>query len=110
MINNGQDKLGYAMGAMPAGTVAGADAQEIAAYVAGGMKGNQPASFAACSGCHGEDGKGQYGTAPSLVDYDVDLLRNVLKNGKKGSMGNMPAFPYVTDEDISAIAEHLKSL
>ncbi|MFT5660070.1 MAG: cytochrome c oxidase subunit 2 [Sulfurimonas sp.] len=110
VIINGQDKLGYAMGAMPAGTATGADAEKIAAYVAGGMKGDQPASFAACAGCHGEDGKGQYGTAPSLVDYDADLLRNVLKNGKKGTMGNMPAFPYVTDEDISAIAEHLKSL
>ena len=110
VINNGQNQLGYAMGAMPAATATGADAQEIAAYVAGGMKGDQPASFAACAGCHGEDGKGQYGTAPSLVDYDADLLRNVLKNGKKGDMGNMPAFPYVTDEEISAIAEHLKSL
>ncbi|MDQ7044681.1 MAG: cytochrome c oxidase subunit II [Sulfurimonas sp.] len=110
VINNGQDKLGYAMGAMPAGLATGADAQEIAAYVAGGMQGDQPASFGACAGCHGEDGRGQYGTSPSLVDYDVDLLRNVLKNGKKGSMGNMPAFPYVTDEEVSAIAEHLKSL
>ena len=111
VINNGQDKLGYAMGAMPAATATGTDAKEIAAYVAGGMKGDQPASYtAACSGCHGEDGKGQFGTAPSLVDYDVDLLRNVLKNGKKGDMGKMPAFPYVTDEEISAIAEHLKSL
>ena len=110
VINNGQNQLGYAMGAMPAGLVTGADAKEIAAYVAGGMKGDQPASFAACSSCHGEDGKGQYGTSPSLVDYDADLLRNVLKNGKKGDMGNMPAFPYVTDEEISAIAEHLKSL
>ncbi len=110
VINNGQNKLGYAMGEMPAGLATGADAQAIAAYVAGGMKGDQPASFAACSSCHGEDGKGQYGTSPSLVEYDVDLLRNVLKNGKKGSMGNMPAFPYVTDEEVSAIAEHLKSL
>ena len=49
MINNGQHKLGYDMGAMPAGLVAGADAEEIAAYVAGGMKGEKPASFAACS-------------------------------------------------------------
>ena len=110
VINNGQNQLGYAMGAMPAGLATGADAQEIAAYVAGGMKGDQPASFAACSSCHGEDGKGLYGTSPSLVEYDADLLRNVLKNGKKGSMGNMPAFPYVTDEDVTAIAEHLKSL
>jgi len=109
VINNGQNKLGYAMGEMPAGLATGADAEEIAAYVAGGMKGDQPASFAACSSCHGEDGKGQYGTAPSLVSYDVDLLRNVLKNGKKGMMGTMPAFPYVSDEEVSAIAEYLQS-
>lgn len=110
VINNGQNKLGYAMGEMPAGMATGADAIEIAAYVAGGMKGDQPASFAACSSCHGEDGKGQYGTSPSLVDYDVDLLRNVFKNGKKGTMGKMPAFPYITDEETSSIAEYLKSL
>ena len=109
VINNGQNKLGYAMGEMPAGLATGADTEEIAAYVAGGMKGDQPASFAACSSCHGEDGKGQYGTAPSLVSYDVDLLRNVLKNGKKGMMGTMPAFPYVSDEEVSAIAEYLQS-
>ena len=110
VINNGQDKLGYDMGAMPAGMATGADADEIAAYVADGMKGAQPASFASCAGCHGEDGKGIYGMSPSLVDYDVQLLRNVLKHGKEGMMGNMPAFPYVSDEEISAIAEHLKSV
>lgn len=110
VINNGQDKLGYAMGAMPAGLASGADAEEIAAYVAGGMKGNKPASFAACSSCHGEDGKGQFGTAPSLVSYDEGLLRNVLKHGKKGTMGTMPKFPYVSEEEIKAIAEYLESL
>lgn len=108
VINNGQDQLGYAMGAMPAGMATGADAEEIAVYVASGMKGDQPASFTACSSCHGEDGKGQYGTSPSLVGYDVDLLRNVLKHGKKGMMGTMPAFPYVTEEEIQAIAEYLQ--
>lgn len=110
VIENGQNKLGYAMGAMPAGTVTGADAEAVAAYVAGGMKGEQPAAYASCAGCHGEDGKGQFGTAPSLVDYDVDLLRNVLKNGLKGDMGVMPSFKHITDEEVSAIAEHLKSL
>ncbi len=109
VIENGQNKLGYAMGAMPAGLASGADAEEIAAYVAGGMKGDQPASFAACSSCHGEDGKGQYGTSPSLVSYDADLLRNVLKNGKRGMIGYMPPFPYVSEEEISAIAEHLQN-
>lgn len=107
VIKNGQNKLGYAMGAMPAGLVSGADAQEIAVYVAGGLKGTQPASFAACSSCHGEDGQGNAGTAPSLVSYDATLLRNVLNHGKKGMIGTMPAFPYVSDEEVSAMAEYL---
>ncbi len=110
VINNGQNKLGYAMGAMPAGLASGADAEKIATYVAGGLKGDKPASFAACSSCHGEDGKGMFSTAPNLVEYDVDLLRNVLKNGKKGMIGTMPAFPYVSEEEVSAIAEYLKSV
>ncbi|MDF1879575.1 cytochrome c oxidase subunit II [Sulfurimonas sp. SAG-AH-194-C20] len=109
VIENGQNKLGYAMGEMPAGMASGADAQEIAAYVAGGMQGEQPSSFAACSSCHGEDGKGQYGTSPSLVSYDVDLLRNVLKHGKEGMIGTMPKFPYVSEEEVAAIAEYLNN-
>ena len=109
VINNGQNQLGYAMGEMPAGMATGADAEEIAAYVAGGMKGDQPASFAACSSCHGEDGKGQYGTSPSLVSYDAQLLTNVLKHGKEGMIGSMPAFPYVSEEEITAIAEYLQN-
>jgi len=107
VIKNGQNKLGYAMGAMPAGMATGADAEKIATYVAGGMKGTKPDSFSTCAGCHGEDGKGQYGTAPSLVTYDVDLLRNVLKHGKVGMIGKMPKFPYATEEDVAAIAKYL---
>jgi len=110
VINHGQDKLGYAMGAMPAGLVKGADAKAIASYVATGMKGEQPASFGACVGCHGADGKGQSGTAPSLVSYDATLLRNVLKHGKVGMIGKMPKFPYVTDEEATAIAEYLEKI
>ncbi len=110
VINNGQDKLGYPMGAMPKELATGTDAQEIAAYVAGGMKGNKPASFMACSSCHGEDGKGQYGTAPSLVDYDKDLVRNVLKNGKKGTMTTMPPFPNLSEKEVSEIAKYLQDM
>jgi cytochrome c oxidase subunit 2 len=109
-INNGQDKLGYAMGAMPAGLVKGTDAIEVANYVAGGMKGKQPASFATCAGCHGTDGKGQFGTAPSLVSYDAALLSHVLKHGKEGEIGTMPKFPYVSEKEATAIAEYLNKI
>jgi mono/diheme cytochrome c family protein len=107
VINNGQDKLRYPMGAMPAGLASGKDAEEIAAYVAGGMQGQQPASFAACSSCHGEDGKGMGGMSPNLVGYDATLLSQVFKHGKEGTIGQMPAYPNMTEEDISLIAEYL---
>ena len=110
VINHGQDKLGYAMGPMPAGMATGQDAKEIAAYVARGMKGKKPEAFAACSSCHGDDGKGQGGTAPSLVSYDATLLSHVLKHGKEGMIGTMPKFPYVSEEEISAIAKYLETI
>ncbi len=91
-IVNGSDQLKYAMGAMPGGMAQGADAEAIAEYIAGGMKGEQPASFGVCAGCHGADGKGNGGTAPNLVEYDEALVHQVIENGKKGSIGTMPAF------------------
>jgi cytochrome c oxidase subunit 2 len=110
VINNGQDKLGYPMGAMPAGLASGKDAEEIAAYVANGMKGEQPASFAACSSCHGEDGRGMGGMSPNLVGYDAALLTQVFKHGKKGMIGRMPSYKNMTEEDISIIAEYLDKI
>jgi len=92
VINNGSNQLGYAMGMMPPGMAQGAQAEEIAVYVAGGMQGEQPASFAACSSCHGVDGKGNGGVSPNLVAYDAALMNHVLQNGKKGMIGKMPSF------------------
>ncbi|MBU1667642.1 c-type cytochrome [bacterium] len=92
VIKNGSQGLGYPMGAMPPMMAQGADAEAIATYVAGGLKGEAPASFAACSSCHGADGKGMNGMAPNLVDYDNTLMSKVLENGKKSSIGEMPSF------------------
>ena len=110
-INNGSDTLGYAMGAMPAGMAQGAGAEAIATYVAGGMKGEQPAAFAACSSCHGTDGKGNGGMSPNLVAYDASLMTHVIKNGKKGSMGKMPAFKtLITPVQEKALTVYIQSL
>jgi len=110
VIEKGQNKLGYDMGAMPAGLATGTDAQEIAAYVAGGLKGEKPASFAACTACHGEDGRGMGGLSPDLIGYDATLLGHVFKNGKEGMIGRMPAFPEIPEDEISAIAKYLENV
>ena len=109
VINNGQAVFDYPMGAMPAGLASGKDAEEIAEYVAAGMKGEQPASFAACSSCHGVDGKGMNGMAPNIVGYDAPLISQVFKHGKESMIGRMPAYPDMTEEDIAIIAEYLEN-
>lgn len=111
VINNGSNQLGYAMGAMPAGMASGASAEEIAVYVAGGMKGTQPASFGACTSCHGTDGKGMNGMSPSLAGYDAALMNHVMQKGKKGVIGKMPAFKtLITPVQEKALTVYIQSL
>ncbi len=111
VIKHGQNQLHYAMGPMPAGMASGKDAEEIAEWIANGMKGKQPAGFATCAGCHGPDGKGNGGAAPNLAEYGDTLVKHVLENGKKGSIGTMPSFKgRFTDVQEKAVATYLRSL
>ena len=50
---------------------------------AGGFKGEQPASFATCAGCHGDDGKGMEFVAPNIRAYDDALVTGCLKMVKR---------------------------
>jgi cytochrome c oxidase cbb3-type subunit 3 len=111
VIEKGSNQLGYPMGAMPPMMATGQDAKDIAKYIAGGMKGEQPASFAACASCHGPDGKGMEGMAPNLAAYDDTLITNVVKNGKKGSIGTMPAFnDRMTPVQVKALSAYIQTL
>jgi len=111
VIAKGSNQLGYPMGAMPPMMAQGKDAEDIAAYVAGGMKGEQPVSFAACASCHGADGKGMNGMAANIADYDEALITNVVKNGKKGALGTMPAFhDRMTPVQTKALATYIQTL
>jgi len=110
-IEHGSNQLGYPMGAMPPGMASGKDAEDIAAYIAGGMKGEKPAAFATCAGCHGADGKGNNGMAPNLANYDLTLVQHVLGHGKKGMIGRMPSFKTrMTPVQEKALAEYIQSL
>ena len=111
IIKNGQNHLKYAMGPMPAGMAQGKDAEKVAAYVAGGLKGEAPSAWGTCAGCHGQDGKGNGGTAPDLAGYDQTLIQHVLKNGKEGTIGRMPAFPgRFTPVQEKALASYIATL
>jgi len=99
------------MGAMPPMLAQGADAEAIATYVAGGMQGTAPTAFSACVACHGTDGKGNNGMAPSLVGYDEALVSNVLEHGKKGAIGAMPSFKTrLTPVQEKALAVYIQKI
>jgi cytochrome c oxidase cbb3-type subunit 3 len=111
VINNGSNQLGYAMGMMPPGMASGQDAEDIAEYIAGGLKGEAPASYAACTSCHGADSKGNNGMSPNLVTYDGALMHQTLQNGKKGMIGKMPAFKtLITPVQEKALTVYIQSL
>ncbi len=65
VIRNGFDRYKgkFSFGTMPASMVNGSDAE----YIANEFKGEKPASFGACVGCHGEDGRGMSGMTPNLT-------------------------------------------
>jgi cytochrome c oxidase cbb3-type subunit 3 len=113
VINHGSDnQLGY--GIMPAGMASGQDAEDIAKYVANGLKGEAPTAYATCISCHGADSKGQwseYMKAPTLVGYSNRLMTQVLQNGKKGILGTMPAFKsMITPIQEKALSAYIQTL
>ena len=111
VIANGQSKLGFPMGAMPAGLASGDDADAIATWMANGSKGTPPSQFGACASCHGADGKGNGGMSPDLTTYGNTLVSNVLNTGKQGIIGEMPAFKgRLTDTQIKAVSTYIRSL
>ena len=110
-IKNGAQGHGYNAGAMPPMMATGADAEAIATYVAGGMKGEAPAAFGACAGCHGADGKGMNGMAPNLVAYNATLIGKVLEHGKKSSIGTMPSFKgRINETQTKALTKFINSI
>lgn len=112
VINNGSNSLTTAYpGGMPGGMAFGPDVDVIAEYVAGGFKGEQPAAYAVCAGCHGVDGKGMPYVAPNIREYDDALVIAVLKDGKKSNIGAMPSFDgRLNETQQKALAAYLRSL
>jgi cytochrome c oxidase cbb3-type subunit III len=108
IINNGQNEMHAFPGGMPGGMASGESAQKIAAYVSGGFKGEAPASFAICAGCHGDNGQGAPYVGPRINGYDI---MNTLAKGKKGKMGKMPAFnTLITPVQEKALTVYIQSL
>jgi cytochrome c oxidase cbb3-type subunit III len=121
VINNGQGMLGFPApmpdrnGLMNVNTnalITDAEIDAVSKYVAGGMKGTEGADVFAgtCAACHGADGKGMEMVAPSIADFNPTLVADVLKHGKKGAIGAMPAFNNLTEAQVKALGAYVTDL
>lgn len=123
-ILNGSKGMGYPLGEMPAGLLDKDSAKAVAAYMVEKIsktgKSKNPdlvatgeALWATCSACHGEDGMGMGGSAPSLANYGKpQFIVDVLNHGKKGTIGTMPKFNdgRLTDVQKLAVGKYVNSL
>lgn len=112
-IRNGANnfKEVYPGGMPPMMLTENKDIKEVAAYVANGFKGDQPASYSVCAGCHGIDGTGIAYVAPNIAQYDDSVISAVLQDGKKGNIGIMPSFKgRLNATQEKALASYIRSL
>jgi cytochrome c oxidase cbb3-type subunit 3 len=88
-----------------------AEIEAVSEYVANGMTGAGADVFAGvCSSCHGVDGKGMEYVAPNIAEFTPTLVTNVLNHGKKGAIGEMPAFDRLNAKQKEAVGAYITSL
>jgi cytochrome c oxidase cbb3-type subunit 3 len=92
-----------------------AQVDAVAKYVASGFKADDTAGKAAflagtCNTCHGENGEGMPSVAPKINGFDTAMVATVLKDGKKGAIGQMPAFRNLTEVQVKALGAYVTSL
>ena len=113
VIRNGSNHLteAYPGGMPPMMLSEDADIKEVSAYVANGFKGEQPAAYATCATCHGDNGEGMPMVGPNIKSYDDSIVIAVLKQGKKGLLGHMPSFnERLNETQEKALASYIRSL
>jgi cytochrome c oxidase cbb3-type subunit 3 len=119
-IENGANNLGYAA-PMPdrnglfnmntGALITDAEIETVSAYVANGMKGEGADIFAGtCAACHGAEGEGMDYVAPNIGAFTPELVASVLQHGKKGTIGKMPAFDILNEQQIKAVGAYVTSL
>ncbi|MGZ8548879.1 MAG: c-type cytochrome [Sulfuricurvum sp.] len=89
-----------------------AEIDAVSKYVAGGLKGSAGADIFAgtCAACHGPDGKGMEMVAPNIAQMSPAMVDMVLRHGKKGAIGGMPAFTNLTEVQYKALGAYVSSL
>jgi len=120
VIMNGANNLKTDFpGGMPMGLnysfASEAELNKLVDYVVAGLPENDTEGAAlfqqgTCNSCHGERGEGMAFAGPKINGFDVATVSSVLKDGKKGAIGAMPAFGNLTDVQVKAVSSYVTSL
>jgi len=102
IISKGSKGHGYSMGNMPSGLLKNERAKKVAFYVSTKLNGDRPTDFKACAACHGEDGKGMNGQAPSLLELPI-------YSGLVSSKSNNETYPTSNTKNNYQYSDPLKS-
>ena len=92
-----------------------AELNKLVSYVAAGLPEGDAEGAAlfekgTCNSCHGANGEGMAYAGPKLNGFDVATVSSVLKDGKKGAIGTMPAFNRLNAKQIEAVGAYVSSL
>lgn len=100
------------MNANTGALITDAEIDAVSKYVAGHLTGTEGADVFAgtCASCHGADGKGMDMVAPNIAEMTPSTVDAILKHGKKGAIGTMPAFTNLTDVQAKAVDAYVSSL
>jgi ubiquinol-cytochrome c reductase cytochrome c subunit len=67
-----------------------------------------------CQSCHQPGGIGVEGVFPALAGNpnvdDAEYVADVIRNGKSGELGVMPAFPQLSDSELASLVAYLQGL
>ncbi|MDX4037270.1 cytochrome C oxidase subunit III [Aliarcobacter skirrowii] len=113
VIKNGANNLTEAFpGGMPPMMLQDEkEISDVAEYIANGFKGEAPAAYATCATCHGDNGEGMPFVGPNIKSYDDGIVLAVLKQGKKGLLGEMPHFNgRLNETQERALASYIRSI
>jgi len=102
IISKGSKGHGYPISNMPSGLLKNKRAKKVAFYVSSELSGNRPIDFKACASCHGEDGKGMNGQAPSLLELPI-------YNGLVSSKSSNKTYPASNSNNNYKYSNPLKS-
>ncbi len=92
-----------------------AELNKLVDYVAAGLPSGDSEGAAlfekgTCNSCHGTNGEGMAFAGPKINGFDVATVSSVLKDGKKGAIGTMPAFTRLNAKQIEAVSAYVSSL